>query len=108
MNKSLLHPEHYADLKEKSGLSDETIQQAEIKTIPPDQINKLIGFNVPDLTSAYEIPYGNGFSRIKAFYEKGKEFYSFAQLDPFPQVWTRGVINLFRNKEEREKYPLGI
>ena len=82
MNKSLLHPDHYADLKEKSGLSDETIQQAEIKTIPPHQINKLIGFNVPDLISAYEIPYGNGFSRIKAFYEKGKEFYANGKRKP--------------------------
>lgn len=36
--------------------------------------------------------------------EKGKDFYSFAQLDPFPQVWTRGVLNLFRNKEFKELF----
>ncbi len=36
--------------------------------------------------------------------EKGKEFYSFAQIDPFPQVWTRGIINLFRNKEFKELF----
>tara|TARA_B100000315_G_C14448789_1_gene528107 strand:- start:169 stop:789 length:621 start_codon:yes stop_codon:yes gene_type:complete len=79
MNK--LHPDHYADLK-KSGLSDETIEQAGIRSIAPGQINKMIGFSIPDLSSAYQIPYGNGFSRIKAFYEKGKEFYADGKRKP--------------------------
>ena len=35
---------------------------------------------------------------------KGKEYYSFQQLDPFPQIWTRGVANLFRNKEYKNLF----
>lgn len=30
---------------------------------------------------------------------KGKEYYSFERLDPFPQIWTSGGLNLFRHKE---------
>ena len=55
-----MHPIHLADLK-KSGLSDETIKLAEIETIRPDRINKEFGFNIPNLTSVYRIPYGGGF-----------------------------------------------
>lgn len=62
-----LHPDHIADLK-KSGLSDETILKADIKSVPPDMINKKLGFNISDLTSCYEIPYDKNFSRFKAFY----------------------------------------
>ena len=35
---------------------------------------------------------------------KGKEYYSFQQLDPFPQIWTRGVANLFRNNEYKDLF----
>ena len=35
---------------------------------------------------------------------KGKEYYSFERLDPFPQIWTRGGINLFRNKEYKNLF----
>lgn len=67
------HTDHLSDLQ-KSGLSDETIDQAGIKSVSPGQINKRLGFNVPGLTSAYEIPYPgcNGFSRYRCFYEDGK------------------------------------
>ena len=35
---------------------------------------------------------------------KGKDWYSFERLDPYPQIWTRGGINLFRNKEHKELF----
>ena len=68
------HPDHIADLK-KSGLSDETITQAGICIVmPPRQIDKKLGFNMPGLISMYEIPYPDcdGFSRFRCFYENGK------------------------------------
>ena len=36
--------------------------------------------------------------------EKGKEHYSFERLDPFPQIWTRGGINLFRDKKFKDLF----
>ena len=54
---------------EKSGLSDEIIKQALIKAVPPNDINRRFGFNIPGLTSCYEIPYDEHFSRFKAFYD---------------------------------------
>lgn len=67
------HPNHLIDLR-KSGLSDETIEQSGIKTVPSGQINKRLGFNLPGLTSCYEIPYPGckDFSRLRCFYEDGK------------------------------------
>lgn len=66
-----LHPLHYADLQ-KSGLSDETIAAAVIVSVPPSDIRKCLGYDKPGLTSMYEIPYGEGFSRYRCFYEDGK------------------------------------
>jgi len=66
-----LHPTHLEDLR-KSGLSDETIREAEIATVIPCDINKALGWNVPGLTSCYRIPYpGTDFSRYRCFYEDG-------------------------------------
>jgi len=62
-----LHPLHYEDLK-KSGLTDKTIEVAQIESVPLDLINKKLGFDHPDLTSCYEIPYDNTFSRFRLFY----------------------------------------
>lgn len=69
-----LAPEHYADLQ-KSGLSDDSIREAGIKSVPPDQINKKLERNIPGLKSMYQIPYPNiyEYCRYKVFYEKGKE-----------------------------------
>jgi hypothetical protein len=67
-----IHPKHFEDLR-KSGLSDETIIEAGIKSVSPDLINKRLGFNISRLASMYEIPYCDGFSRFRAFYEDGKE-----------------------------------
>jgi hypothetical protein len=51
-----LAPEHRADL-EKSGLTDATIQQQKIRSVPPWMINRLLGFRTPKVTSAYLLPF---------------------------------------------------
>lgn len=66
--KENFHPAHLDDLR-KSGLSDATIEEAGIKTIPPNEINRGLGFNIPSIVSAYEIPYNANFSRFKVFYD---------------------------------------
>ena len=68
-----LAPEHYCDLT-KSGLTDNTIQEADIKSVPPGQVNKKLGFNMDGLVSMYEIPFDEEYSRFKLFYEDGKAF----------------------------------
>ncbi len=65
--------EHYEDLK-KSGLSDDSIQEAGIRSIPPNQINKKLGSGRNGISSAYEIPYDSEYSKFKVFYEEGKEY----------------------------------
>jgi putative DNA primase/helicase len=73
MNNLSLDSDHYQDLQ-KSGLSDSTIKDAGIKSVPKDQINKKLGFNIDGLISMYEIPFDDNYSRYKVFYEQGKEF----------------------------------
>jgi hypothetical protein len=73
MSNRTLAPEHYADLH-KSGLSDDTIRDAGIKSVPLDQINKKLGNNIDGIISMYEIPFDDNYSRYKVFYEQGKEF----------------------------------
>ncbi len=65
---SSLHPAHLEDLR-KSGLSDETILEAGIKSVPPRDIDKIFGYET-FAKSVYEIPYGNGYSRFKMFYNE--------------------------------------
>jgi hypothetical protein len=81
-----LAPEHYKDLQ-KSGLSDDTIKEADIKSVPPGQINKKLGFNVHGLVSMYEIPFNDGYCRYRVFYESGKEFDKSGK--PKPKYLTR-------------------
>lgn len=71
-----LHPEHLAGLH-KSGLSNEIILEAGIKSVPPRDISKKLGFDIPGLTSMYEIPYPGceGYSRFKAFYADNEKYY---------------------------------
>lgn len=76
-----MHPDHLEDLQ-RSGLTEKTIKEARIASISPDRINKKIGFNIPGLISAYEIPYDNEYSRFKVFYEAGKEVYSDGKTKP--------------------------
>lgn len=40
---SRLHPDHLADLR-KSGLSDDTIREAGIRSVPPRDINEIFGY----------------------------------------------------------------
>lgn len=71
-----LHPDHPEDLR-KSGLSDEAIQEAGIKSVSPRDIPKKLGFDIPGLISMYEIPYPgcDGYSRFKAFYADDERYY---------------------------------
>lgn len=73
MDNLSLAPEHYKDLQ-KSGLTDDTIQEAGIKSVPLDQINKKLRRKIDGLKSMYEIPFDEGYSRFKLFYEDGKGF----------------------------------
>lgn len=68
-----LDPLHHEDLK-KSGLSNETIRDAKITSVPPNMINRVLGGSRSGLRSIYEIPYDDEYSRYKLFYEEGKSF----------------------------------
>jgi hypothetical protein len=67
-----LAPEHLADLR-KSGLTDETIAQQLIRSVPPAMISRLLGFDLPGIRSALLFPFrapAGGFmnhSRVKIF-----------------------------------------
>jgi uncharacterized protein DUF3854 len=50
------HPLHLADLR-RSGLSDDTIRAQKMTSIPPNMIDRLLGFSAPKVTSAYLIPF---------------------------------------------------
>jgi len=51
-----LAPEHLADLR-KSGLTNETIRLHGLRSVPPDQIRPLLGWDSPRIQSAYLLPY---------------------------------------------------
>ncbi len=72
MNNRPLASLHYSDLL-KSGLSDDTIREAGIRSISLDQIREKMGFVRPGTASVYEIPYNSEYSRYRVFYEPGKE-----------------------------------
>lgn len=73
-----LHPEHFKDLR-KSALSDETIRQAKLYSVPPGDINSILGpglaAKVNSLLASGSItdfsllafPYPDGFVRYKLF-----------------------------------------
>jgi uncharacterized protein DUF3854 len=65
---SELHPDHQGDLR-KSGLTDETIREHKIRSVPPDMIDALLGFRAPKVRSAYVIPFpdprGGWFDHVK-------------------------------------------
>ena len=65
------HPLHLTDLR-KSGLTDETIYNAAIESVRPEDINRELGYCLPGITSAYRIPYPgtDGFSRFRVFCEE--------------------------------------
>lgn len=64
-----LHPAHLEDLR-KSGLKDEIIIGAGIKSVPPNDIRKKLGFDLLGLHSMYEIPYNDEYSRFRVFYDE--------------------------------------
>jgi hypothetical protein len=53
-----LAPEHLADLR-KSGLTDATIRQQKIRSVPPHMIHQLLGFAAPKVISAYLVPFAD-------------------------------------------------
>jgi AAA domain/Domain of unknown function (DUF3854) len=59
-----LHPDHLADLR-RSGLSDETIEQAGLYSVRPGDITKLTG--VKSVQSLLAFPYSPTFTRYKVF-----------------------------------------
>ena len=61
---SAFHPEHLADLR-KSGLSDETIEQAGLYSVRPNDIKKVTG--IAKVESMLAIPYTPEFTRYKVF-----------------------------------------
>ena len=63
-----LHPDHLADLR-KSGLSDGTIRQSGIYSVPPGDINRKLGFNDSRIESVMAFPYPgcDGFERYRLF-----------------------------------------
>jgi hypothetical protein len=67
-----LSPEHLDDLR-KSTLSEETIRQQLIRSVPPGMIGRLLGFDVSEIRSALLFPFrapAGGFmahARIKVF-----------------------------------------
>lgn len=67
-----LHPDHLQDLR-RSGLSDETILEAGIRSVPPNEIRQRLGFDIPGTKSCMEIPYDKKHSRFKILYHDGQD-----------------------------------
>jgi hypothetical protein len=57
-DRSAPHPEHLADWR-KSGLTDETIARQKLRSVPPDMIDRLLGFRASAVRSAYLVPFAN-------------------------------------------------
>ncbi len=62
----LFHADHLADLR-KSGLSDETIEQSGVYSVPPADISKKLGYSSSKIESLLAIPYDKDFERYKVF-----------------------------------------
>jgi hypothetical protein len=67
-----LHPEHLANLR-RSGLTNKTINEAEIYTVPPDEIGKKLGGSDAGIASLLAFPYPgcDGYERFKCWYQDG-------------------------------------
>lgn len=65
------HPDHLQDLRD-SGLTDETIKESGIYSVPPGDINKKLGKNDNRITSLMAIPYPgcDRYERYKVFPDK--------------------------------------
>lgn len=73
-----LSPQHLEDLR-KSGLDNETILRAGIRSMPPAETKKLLGFEPKGLISSYIIPYDKQFFRLRCFYENEGEHPKYLQ-----------------------------
>jgi hypothetical protein len=65
-----LHPEHLADLRERSGLSEQTILAAGIRSLAPGEWPRYLSQRLaPEVQTCYLIPYpeADGFYRVKLF-----------------------------------------
>lgn len=63
-----LHPDHFADLRERSGLSEETIQAAGVRSLAPAEWPRFLSQRLAaKVQSCYLIPYpeADGFYRVK-------------------------------------------
>ena len=93
-----LAPNHRQDL-EKSGLSEETIEKAGIKSVPPGSISKALGYNNINIESAYLIPYPgtDGHARLRLFYQDGKTGNKYSQKKGSPnRLYFPDPSNPFR------------
>ena len=74
-----LHPDHHKDLEEKSGLSQQTIEDSGIYSVCPRDIPKKMGFSDSRVDSLLAFPYPNckGFERFKLLPERSypKKYY---------------------------------
>jgi hypothetical protein len=65
-----LHPDHLADLRERSGLSDPTILSARVRSLAPAEWPRYLSQRrAAKVQSCYLIPYpdAGGFYRVKVF-----------------------------------------
>lgn len=55
---SALHPEHAADLA-KSGITTAALTLQKVRSVPPDMIDRLLGFEAPKVRHAYLLPFAD-------------------------------------------------
>lgn len=93
-----LAPEHRADL-ERSGLTDATIRAQKIRSVPPAMIDRLLGFEMPKVMSAYLLP----------FADPAGGFMAHIRMKVFPSITTNtGTIKYLqpRGSGVRIYFPL--
>jgi len=74
-SESSLHPLHLEDLR-RSGLTDETIREHGIYSVPPRDISKKLEGRFPKVESALAFPYGDKDERVKLFPpQEGAKYY---------------------------------
>jgi hypothetical protein len=105
------YPDHLIDLR-KSGLSDKSINKAEIHTVPADQIKKILGWDIP-IDSLLAFPYqGSSFVRYKLFppYKKkdktrAQKYYQEPNTYPhlyFPPSFNRNADTILFTEGEKK------
>lgn len=100
-----LHPLHLQDLR-KSRLTDETIQENGIYSVPPRDIFKILGGHFPKVKSLLALPYPgcDGLARYKMFPSQGAaKYYQKAGTPPRLYI-PAGVEAILQNAS----VPLGL